>query len=175
MKKLMTIIAGIIVMIFGSILAKHHFGNHIDHKARHENKEEMKAIDWTPATKRAMINEMISITENYQELVSNLAQGEWDKVIKNSHNIHSSFILKQELSEEDRHDLHRILPARFVEMDSKFHDDAIKLAMAAKKQDGELATFYSGKLMDGCVSCHQVYAKGRFEGFSNHAEAAHEH
>ena len=28
---------------------------------------------------------------------------------------------------------------------------------------------------DGCVSCHQVYLKDRFEGFSSQEEATHEH
>ncbi|MBT3848776.1 MAG: hypothetical protein HN927_00745 [Candidatus Marinimicrobia bacterium] len=69
----------------------------------------------------------------------------------------------------------RILLERFIEMDSKFHEHALKLAMAAKAKDGELASIYSGKMMDGCVSCHQVYAKDRFEGFSTHEEATHEH
>ncbi|MBT3478880.1 MAG: hypothetical protein HOA15_03465 [Candidatus Marinimicrobia bacterium] len=29
--------------------------------------------------------------------------------------------------------------------------------------------------VEGCVSCHQVYAKDRFDGFSTYEEAAHEH
>ncbi len=68
--------------------------------------------------------------------------------------------MKQELSEEDMADLHRILPERFIEMDSKFHDHALKLAMAAKAKDAELASIYSGKMM---------------EGLSTHEEAIHEH
>jgi len=96
-------------------------------------------------------------------------------VIENSHNIHSAFILKQELSEEDMADLHRILPERFIEMGPKFHDHALKLAMAAKSKDGELASMYLGKMMEGCVSCHQVYAKDRFEGYSIETETTHEH
>ena len=47
--------------------------------------------------------------------------------------------------------------------------------MAAQGKDGELASMYSGKMMEGCVSCHQVYAKDRFEGFSCKTETTHEH
>lgn len=39
--------------------------------------------------------------------------------------------------------------------------------MAAQAKDGELSSIYSWKMMEGCVSCHQVYAKDRFEGFSS--------
>ncbi|MBT3180863.1 MAG: cytochrome c [Candidatus Marinimicrobia bacterium] len=174
-KKSIIIISGIILLVVGLIMAKHHYGDHDDHGSRIGEKSEVRAIDWTPSTRNALMEEMRSINKNYQELVSNLSQGEWKKVIENSHNIHSAFILKQELSEEDMADLHRILPERFIEIDSKFHDHALKLAMAAKAQDGELASMYLGKMMEGCLSCHQVYAKDRFEGFSSQEEAIHEH
>ena len=178
-KKTIIIIVGIIILIIGSVMVKHHFSNHDKHEMsqemNHENNEDKTAIQWTPSTRSALIKEMNSINQNYQSLVSNLAQGEWGKVVENSHNIHSAFILKQELSEEDMADLHRILPERFIEMDSKFHDHALKLAMAAKSKDGELASMYLGKMMEGCVSCHQVYAKDRFEGYSIETETTHEH
>jgi hypothetical protein len=174
-KKSIIIISGIIPLVVGLMMVKHHYGDHDNHGSQIGVKSEIHAIDWTPSTRNALIKEMHSINKNYQELVSNLSQGKWKKVIENSHNIHSAFILKQELSEEDMADLHLILPERFIEMDSKFHDHALKLAMAAKAKDGELASIYSGKMMDGCVSCHQVYAKDRFEGFSTHEEATHEH
>lgn len=166
---------GIIVLIVGGIIVKHHYSNHDNHEIAGNKKGESQAIQWTPSIRSALINEMHSINENYQELVSNLSQGEWNKVIENSHNIHSAFILKQELSEEDMADLHRILPEQFLELDSKFHDHALKLAMAAKAKDAELASMYSGRMMEGCVNCHQVYAKNRFEGFSPQEEAVHEH
>jgi len=174
-KKSISIIVGIIILIAGTMIVKHQYGNHNNHSSAQGNQAEAFAIDWTPSIKSALIKEMHSINKNYQDLVSNLAQGNWNKVIENSHNIHSAFILKQELSEEDMADLHRILPERFIEMDSKFHDHALKLAMAAQANDGELASMYSGKMMEGCVSCHQIYAKERFEGFSTHEEAKHEH
>jgi hypothetical protein len=174
-KKSIIIIAGIIVLVVGSMMVKYHFGNHNNRGETQGITREAHAINWTPSTRNALIKEMHSINENYQELVSNLSQGEWKKVIENSHNIHSAFILKQELSEEDMADLHRILPTRFIEMDSQFHDHALKLAMAAKANDGELASMYLGKMMEGCVSCHQIYGKDRFEGFSTNEEAIHEH
>ena len=174
-KKTITIIVGIIFLFIGSILVKQNYGEHKSHNSKQVGKTDKYAIQWTPSIQSALRKEMHSITKNYQELVSNLAQGEWNKVVENSHNIHSAFILKQELSEEDMDDLYRILPERFIEMDSKFHDHALKLAMAAQAKDGELASMYSGKMMEGCVSCHQVYAKDRFEGYSIETETTHEH
>jgi len=73
------------------------------------------------------------------------------------------------------HNLHRILPERVIDMDRPFHNHAKKLAGIDKQHDGALATFYSGKLMDGCVSCHQVYAKKRFPGFVEIGEVKHDH
>ncbi len=174
-KKTISIIAGIAILIIGAMFIKHQFGSHNSHDSAQESMNEKHVIHWTQSTKSALIKEMHSINQNYQALVSNLAQGNWNDVIENSHNIHSAFILKQELSEEDMAELHRILPERFIEMDSKFHDHALKLAMAAQAKDGELASMYLGKMAEGCVSCHQVYAKGRFEGFSTHEESVHEH
>ena len=174
-KKSITIIASTVIIIIVAIFIKHNFGNHNDQSSHQGIKENTHAIEWTPSTRSALIKEMHAITKNYQDLVSNLVQGDWEKVTEKSHAIYSSFILKQELSEEDMHDLHRILPERFLDMDLQFHNHAKKLAMAAKQHGGELAAFYSWKLMDGCVNCHEIYATDSFAGFSEQVETNYEH
>ncbi|NOZ08122.1 MAG: cytochrome c [FCB group bacterium] len=142
---------------------------HINHTAKSH------AIEWTPSTRNALVKEMQSITVNYQDLVSALAQGNWEKVVESSHAIYSSFILKQELSREDMEALHRILPDRFIEMDKQFHEQAQKLETAAQNHDPELAVIYSGKLLEGCVSCHQTYAHKRFPGLEKKKATVPEH
>ncbi len=149
--------------------------DHEDHSMHSEQMGKSQIIEWTPSIHSALVKEMQAITVNYQNLVSALAQGDWKIVAENSHAIYSSFILKQELSQEDMEDLHRILPERFIEMDAKFHDHAKKLAMAAKNHDPELAAIYSGKLMEGCVNCHQSYANKRFPGFAEEKKSEHSH
>ncbi len=132
----------------------------------HHETEPAETIAWTSSTRQALAKEMQAITINYQTLVAGLAQGDWEQVVKQSHAIYSSFILKQELSEKDRETLHRILPARFIEMDKRFHTHAKKLAMAAKQHDRELTTVYAGRLLEGCVNCHSLYARERFPGLA---------
>ena len=142
-KKLFTIIIVMMIVIIGAFFMKHHWGNHEDHLAQHNSSEgDTAIIEWTPSIRSALQNEMKAITVNYQNLVTGITQGNWEDVVEQSHAIYSSFILKQELSEEDMQTLHRILPERFIEMDTQFHDQAKKLAMAAKQHDSKL------------VSCH---------------------
>lgn len=100
-KKSFSIIAGIAILIVGAIFVKHQYGNYNSHGSSQERINEKHVIHWTPSTKSALIKEMHSINQNYQALVPNLSQGNWAEVIENSHNIHSDFILKQELSEDD--------------------------------------------------------------------------
>lgn len=43
---------------------------------------------------------------------------------------------------QDLADLHRMLLKRIIEMVSKFHDHALKLAMVAQAKNSELASMY---------------------------------
>ncbi len=170
----LTGIAAVTLTIGALLFGQHHPGD--DARESDTLTGETQVIEWTPSTRNALIKEMQAITVNYQILVAGLAQGNWTEVVKQSHTIYSSFILKQELSEKDRQDLHRILPARFIELDSQFHIHAKKLALAAKQHDRELATFYAGQMLNGCVNCHRLYAQEHFPGLAEpEEEATHGH
>jgi len=71
-------------------------------------------------------------------------------------------------------ELHEKLPGDFIAMDRRFHATAGKLAHTAASRDGELATFYYGRMLDGCVNCHATYASGRFPGLAS-GETPHQH
>jgi len=174
-KKSITIITSMTIIIIVAVFLNKLVNTKDDQSSLLSSNENTHIIEWTPSTRSALIKEMVAITKNYQDLVSSLAQGDWEKVTKKSHAIYSSFILKQELSDEDMNDLHRILPERFIEMDQAFHNHAKNLAMAAKQHDGELAAFYSWKLMDGCVNCHKIYGNQRFPGLTDNNMGSHEH
>jgi hypothetical protein len=132
-------------------------------------------IELSTRLREALAAEMVAIDAGISSLASSIARGDWPAVRSESRKIHDSFILQQELSEAEREELHRALPAGFVALDTRFHQHAKQLAHVAEKGDGELAVFYFNKLIEGCVDCHATYAPGAFPGLAPAAAVGHAH
>jgi hypothetical protein len=128
----------------------------------------------SPELRAAFIAEMQHLDASLQRAVSAVARADWAAVERTAHEIKGSFILEQQLSTEQRAELHRVLPEAFLALDREFHAHAERLAVAAKGADAELAAFYSYKLTDACVSCHAQYARHRFPGLAP-APSTHHH
>lgn len=47
----------------------------------------------------------------------------------------------------------------FVKMDKEFHSKLETLAHAAQKNDQKKKLLLTKQLLDGCVSCHQMFRK----------------
>jgi hypothetical protein len=142
-------------------------------KAQHESSKDA-AASLSPELRKLLNREMTLIDEGMGTLASAISAGEWKKVADTAAKIERSFILKQEMTAEAMSELHEKLPAGFVEMDRRFHATAGKLVHAAHGRDGELATYYYGRMLEGCVSCHAAHASGRFPGLKTR-EPAHRH
>ena len=106
--------------------------------------------------------EMQAIQTGMMSLVPAIASGDWEKVAEIGKNIEGSYLLKQKLTIEQRHALHKSLPAGFIKQDQAFHHSAGMLAHAAEMGHPDIVNFYFYKLSSACVECHSEFATDRF-------------
>jgi len=115
--------------------------------------------------------EMKAVEEGVTALIPAIARGEWDQVAEIGRNIEQSYLLKQKLTPEQRHSLHKSLPARFIQLDQAFHESAGMLAHGAEMRKPDIVNFYVYKLSSACVECHTEFAAEKFPGLVlEHAE-----
>ncbi|WP_404366200.1 hypothetical protein [Marinobacter sp.] len=93
-----------------------------------------------------------------------MVTGQHETVAENAQQIHDSFILQQELTEQDRKDLMSAVPKGFIELDKEFHKLAASLAEAGRKENTmEQRQIYS-EMTRNCIECHGKYVSDRFPG-----------
>jgi len=119
--------------------------------------------------------EMQAIEHGMQILIPAIARGEWDQVTEIGKNIEQSYLFKKKLSPEQRHSLHRSLPARFVQLDQAFHESAGMLAHGAEMRKPDIVNFYVYKLSSACVECHTEFAVEKFPGLVLEQAEVHHH
>jgi hypothetical protein len=127
---------------------------------------------------RTLLREEMNLVQGGMERVMRaIAVGDHDAVFENGRNIYKSFILDQQMTEQDRHELMAAVPTGFLELDHAFHDTAHKLARAGRDRDVELQAFYFSRLVESCAACHSRYATDRFPGLRHlgETEPAHHH
>lgn len=127
----------------------------------------------SPELRAAFIAEMQNLDSALQRAVSAVVRADWAAAERSAHEIRGSFILEQRLTPDQLTELHRVLPEPFVALDRAFHEQADRLAAAAKSKDAELAAFSTYKLTEACISCHAQYARHRFPGLSEHPSVHH--
>jgi len=121
----------------------------------------------SPELKQIFSKEMIKLNQGMQGIMAAYISGEWSSIVPIAKKMESSYVLKQSLSKDQMHELHSKLPDNFLELDEKFHYYAGMLAHAAEMNKIELIGFYYAKMSESCVSCHSVYASGKFPSFSS--------
>jgi len=126
----------------------------------------------SPKLRAALVAEMAGLKTGVAALSGSLATGDWPHAHEQALRIRDSYILKQKLSRTELAELEHALPADFQEMDARFHRHAEALAHAAGQKDAELAGFYFGRMIEGCISCHARYAAHSLSGFKSLAPAA---
>jgi cytochrome c556 len=123
------------------------------------------ALKLSPKLRAALVAEMAGLKTGMAELTESLATGDWPRARQRALAIRDSYILKQKLSRAELAELGHALPPDFQELDARFHRHAEALAHAAENQDGELAGFYLGRMVEDCVGCHVRYATHTLPGF----------
>ncbi len=119
--------------------------------------------------------EMKAIEQGVAALIPAIARGEWDQVAEIGRNIEQSYLLKQKLTPEQRHSLHKSLPPRFIQLDQAFHESAGMLAHGAEMRKPDIVNFYVYKLSHACVECHTEFAAEKFPGLVREQAEAHGH
>jgi hypothetical protein len=118
--------------------------------------------------------EMVAIEAAMQKIVPAFAAGNLDEVSALAGKISNSFILKQKITEAQKHELHEKLSKGFIVKDQQFHKYAGMLEHVSEKRHTELVGFYYSKLLESCVGCHSGYATHQFPRFANEP-SQHEH
>lgn len=134
-----------------------------------------QGLQLSPGLTGLLRTEMRSILEDMQALPAGIATANWPGVASAAGRIRDGYILKQKLTEAQRHELHTALPEYFKRLDESFHGEAEKLREAALQHDAQLTSFHYYRMLETCTACHEVYSPGRFPGFLRMPKAEHQH
>jgi hypothetical protein len=113
---------------------------------------------------RLLREEMRSIQSAMGQIHSAIVMGLHDNVADNAQQIHDSFILQQELTEQDRKDLMSAVPQGFIDLDKEFHQLSASLAEAGRNKNTKKQLKLFTAMTDNCVQCHGKYVSDRFPG-----------
>lgn len=111
-----------------------------------------------------LIEEMHEIEKASQEIHAAIVRGQHEIVAQKAQAIHDSFIMEQQMTEEDEKALLAVVPEDFLVRDQELHQLSASLAEAARKQDTATQLQKFSEMTKGCVECHSVYASARFPG-----------
>ena len=124
----------------------------------------------SPELRELLSKEMVAIQNGMMSIIAAYASGNSEEIASIAENIRSSYILKQEMTRQQRHELHQKLPASFIQLDQQFHNYAGLLEEAARTNNDELIGFYFSKLVESCSGCHSQYARHKFPAFGKQDE-----
>ncbi|TDT40267.1 cytochrome c' [Halospina denitrificans] len=117
-----------------------------------------------PKLRGLLQKEMVGIEAAMKEVYSAIIRGNHKVVQEKGQAIHDSFILAQELTDEDRKALKAAVPKAFLKLDQKFHKQAAKLAEAGGGKDTGKQKQIFDRMTNSCVSCHSRFVDERFSG-----------
>jgi len=133
--------------------------------AHADNHAEKGVESLSPEVRSLLSKEMVAIQNGMMSVIGAYAAGNFEEIATVAGQIKNSYILKQDMSRQQMHELHQKLPKSFIHLDQQFHNYAGLLEAAAKNSDDELIGFYFSKLVDACSGCHSQHAKHKFPAF----------
>ena len=132
----------------------------------HADEQAEKGVEsLSPEVRSLLSKEMIAIQNGMMSMIGAYASGNFEEIAAVAGQIKNSYILKQDMSRQQRHELHQKLPRSFIHLDQQFHHYAGLLEEAARKNNDELIGFYFSKLVDSCSGCHRQHARHKFPAF----------
>ena len=146
------------------------------HPASGHSEQPADHLHLSPDLTRLLQQEMQAIQQGMQSLIPAIVSGNWEAVAETGDRIQHSYLMKQQLTSEQRQELLRSLPMGFRELDHSFHRAAGRLAQAAGRKNADVVNFYFYKLTDTCVACHTRFAANRFPELvttDSHADQHH--
>lgn len=124
----------------------------------------------TDTLSQLLREEMRSVQAAMTTIHSAIVMGQHDSVAENAQQIHDSFILKQQLTKQDRKDLMSAVPSGFIELDKEFHQLAAALAEAGRNSDTSAQHELFSQMTGNCLQCHSEYVYDRFPGVENYKD-----
>lgn len=118
----------------------------------------------TDKLRQLLQEEMRAIQGGMTSIHSAIVMGQHESVTANAQQIHDSFILQQELTEQDRKELMSAVPKGFIKLDEEFHKLAASLAEAGRDKDTKEQHKLFSKMTGNCIQCHSKYVSERFPG-----------
>ena len=129
----------------------------------------------SPELQQLFSREMIELQKGMMAMVPLYVAGKLDDIEKIAAQMESSYVLKQNLTESQMHELHAKLPDAFIEQDQQFHYLAGMLAHVANVGKTELVGFYIAKMSESCLACHSAYATDKFPALAGKGQGEHNH
>ena len=123
--------------------------------------------DLSPELRSLLSKEMLSLQEGMKSILPAYVSGDLDEVAKIAGKIKNSYILKQQITDAQKHELKSKLPISFLQSDQKFHEYAGMLEHVSMEKHMELVGFYYARLSESCVNCHTQYATHRFKALNS--------
>ncbi len=116
----------------------------------------------SPELRGLLSKEMLSLQDGMKAIIPAYVSGDWHEISHIALKMKNSYILKQSLTDAQKHELHSTLPGSFIKQDQQFHYLAGMLSHAADVKKPELIGFYYSELINSCVTCHSQFAQHRF-------------
>jgi len=130
----------------------------------------------SPELRSLLGKEMQSLQKGMQAILPAYVSGNTHEIVRIAQNIKNSYVMKQSITKEQKHELMEKLPKSFLKLDQKFHQYAGMLAHVAEENHTELIGFYYSKLSETCLSCHSEYATHKFPALKpSKMENGHHH
>jgi len=129
----------------------------------------------TPRLQQLLTDEMRAVKQAMGHIMNGLITGDHALVGSMAQQIRDSFILKKELTEDDKEDLMAAVSPGFVKLDGSFHKMAGMLAKVATEKHSDLQTYYFGRMVEACQECHSQYATNKFPAFGGQQTSGHGH
>ncbi len=129
----------------------------------------------SPELRGLLSKEMLALQDGMKSIIPLYVAGKWDEIAHIASKMKSSYILKQNLTKAQMHELHTSLSDAFLKSDQQFHYLSGMLSHAAEMKKPELVGFYFSKLSESCVSCHSQFAMHKFPAFASKERSKKHH
>lgn len=133
--------------------------------AQEVKSDKVSEIKLSKKIHRALTAEMNALQNGMTNLVIAIPAGRLSEVAETAMKMKEGYIMKEVLSKEQMEELKRSLPKGYTEIDREFHEILGKLSDSALRKDREQVSYFYYKLVENCVSCHEIYAGKRFPDF----------
>jgi hypothetical protein len=129
----------------------------------------------SPGLRNLLSQEMQALQKGMMSIIPAYISGNWDEIAVTAGKMQRSYLLKQNLTDSQKKELHTVLPPTFIQKDQRFHYLAGMLEHAAKHKKPELINFYFSEMNESCIACHSSFATHRFPALSIKKKAGHTH